>query len=31
MLQVAQSKDKEDQNVVPPAQFNVGKAYYQGM
>ena len=30
MLQVAQSQRKEDQHLVPAAQFNVGKAYYQG-
>lgn len=30
MLQVAQSQRKEDQHLVPAAQFNIGKAYYQG-
>jgi len=29
MLQVAQSQKKKDSNVVPSAQYNVGRAYYQ--
>ena len=30
MLQIAQSREREDHNIIPAAQFNVGKAYYQG-
>ena len=30
MLKVAKSNVKGSQQVVPAAQFNVGRAYYQG-
>ena len=29
MLQVAQSQKKKDSNIVPSAQYNVGRAYFQ--
>ena len=28
MLDVAQSKKKKDSNIVPSAQYNVGRAYF---
>ena len=28
MLDVAQSKKKKDSNIVPSAQYNIGRAYF---
>ncbi len=30
MLQVAESKGREEQHLVPAAEFNIGRAFHQG-